>query len=84
MNEQQKKLETLFDLTSHPGWSVLGKDLEDRVEALKEGLATNESSTYELGLVHGHIKVYRELINLRNLIEMVLKDQQDDGEAIAV
>ncbi len=80
----REKLETLFDLTSHVGWKVLGEDLEKRVEALKEGLASNESTSYQLGLAHGHIKVYREMISLRSLVEMILKDMQEDEQAAAV
>lgn len=76
--EQRQKLESMFDLTSHPGWKVLGEDLEKRVDALKEGLATREATIYQLGLAHGHIKVYRELISLRDLIEMILKQDQED------
>ena len=82
--EQRGKLEALFDLTSHPGWKVLGEDLDQRVNALKEGLASNESTSYQLGLAHGHIKVYREFMNLRGLIEMVLKQEEEDEQAAAV
>lgn len=78
MNEQKRNLEALYDLTSHPGWKVLSEDLKKRVDALKEGLATNESTVYQLGLAHGHIKVYREFISLRDLLEMIIKQQMED------
>lgn len=88
MSEKRKELELIYDMTSHPGWKVLMKDLEDRVEAMKEGLATNESTAYQIGLAQGHIKVYREIINLRPLLNHVLNEAEaqevEDGEADSV
>lgn len=73
----EQKLEELFEMTNHTGWKLLITDLEDRVDSLKEGLTSNRADEYQLGLAQGHIKVYRELINLRNWTEMVLKEQQE-------
>lgn len=74
----EQKLEELFDMTNHPGWKLLMEDLNERVDALKEGLANNRADEYQLGLAQGHIKVYRELSNLRVMIEQLMKQQQED------
>lgn len=78
MSEEIKKLETLFDLTSHPGWSVLVSDMEDRIEAIKESLTRGEVSAYDLGLAQAHVKVYREIISLRDMIDAAIKQMQED------
>jgi hypothetical protein len=83
--EQVRDLELIFDMTSHPGWKVLMKDMQDRVDALKEGMISNESSPYQIGLAQGHVKVYREMIALRAMLEHFLSEKAiDDGEAAAV
>lgn len=68
----------MFDMTAHKGWLVLLEDLERRVESLKEGLATKEATVYQIGLVQGHIKVYREFKNLRAMIELALKENEEN------
>jgi hypothetical protein len=73
-----KGLEEMFDMTAHKGWSILMEDMDRRVDALKEGLATKEATVYQIGLVQGHIKVYRELKNLRSMIEMALKEYEEE------
>lgn len=84
-NEQQRDVELIYDMTSHPGWKVLMKDLESRVDAMKEGLVTNESTPYQIGLAQGHVKVYREMIALRTMLEHFLSEQAiDNVEAVAV
>jgi hypothetical protein len=86
--DQKKELELIFDMTSHPGWKYLCDDLEKRVDALKEGMITNESTPYQIGLAQGHVKVYREIIALRRLLDHVLteKEAQEaaDGQADSV
>jgi hypothetical protein len=74
----EKKLESLFDMTSSPGWKILMEDLTDRVDNLKEAMTVNEASSYQIGLAQGHIKVYRELINLRNMIEIAMDQARED------
>ncbi len=81
---EDKKLEELFDLTNHQGWRFLMEDLVDRVEAFKEGLTRNESSPYQLGLAQGHIKVYREFLNLRAMIELAVEQSKEDVQAVNV
>lgn len=80
---EEKKLEELFDLTNHPGWIFLMEDMYDRVEAFKEGLTRNESTSYQIGLAQGHIKVYREFLNLRAMIELAI-EQNKDGQVANV
>lgn len=86
--DKQKELELIFDMTSHPGWKFLVEDLEARVDALKEGMITNESTPYQIGLAQGHVKVYRELSVLRKFLDNYLsqkaEDEIEDGEAAAV
>jgi hypothetical protein len=83
--EQITKLETLFDMTSHTGWGLLIEDLEERVNAIKEGMLNGELSTYDVGLAQAHVKVFREFINLRKMIDMALRQQQEDAdEAVAI
>jgi DUF438 domain-containing protein len=77
--EDIQKLEEIFDMTSHKGWKILMDDLKQRVDAFKEGLATKEASAYQQGLVQGHIKVYREMDNLRATIELALKQEEEDN-----
>lgn len=84
MNEKQKELELIFDMTSHPGWKCLVEDLTARVDALKEGMIINESTPYQIGLAQGHVKVYREMGNLRGYLEAYLKQQQEDSEDVEV
>jgi hypothetical protein len=77
----------MFDMTSHPGWKALVKDMTDRVDALKEGLVSNESTPYQIGLAQGHVKVYREIIALRDMLDNFLSQQKEDElnvEAVAV
>lgn len=86
-NEQLRDLELMFDMTSHPGWKALVKDMTDRVDALKEGLVSNESTPYQIGLAQGHVKVYREIIALRDMLDNFLSQQKEDElnvEAVAV
>jgi hypothetical protein len=72
-------------MTAHIGWRYLMEDLIKRQDAFKEGLINNEATPYQLGLVQGHVKVYRELNNLRAMIEMALKSQEEeDVEAVNV
>jgi len=78
--ESTKKLEALFDLTSHPGWQYLIDDMEERVDAIKESLTQGEVPAYELGLAQAHVKVYREIINLRTMIELAIKQSQEDTD----
>jgi hypothetical protein len=77
-DEDIKKLEEMFDMTAHKGWAVLMEDLDKRIDAFKEGLATKEATPYQLGLVQGHIKVYRELQHLRQMIEMATKADEEE------
>lgn len=77
--EQLRDLELIFDMTSHPGWKCLVKDLSDRVDAMKEGLINNESTSYQLGLAQGHVKVYRELIVLRDMLDGYLNQIKEDN-----
>lgn len=86
MTEQQKELELIFDMTSHPGWTHLCDDLGQRVDALKEGMITNESTPYQIGLAQGHVKVYRELMALRKFLDQYLSQlkEDDDEQAAAV
>ena len=85
MSEETKKLETLFDLTSHPGWAILTSDMEDRIEAIKESLTRGEVSAYDLGLAQAHVKVYREVIYLRDMMDAALKQlQEDQNEADSI
>lgn len=85
MNDKIRDLELIFDMTSHPGWKILVKDMQERVDALKEGLVSNESTPYQLGLAQGHVKVYREIVTLRDMIEHFLSEQAlDNVEAAAV
>jgi len=79
----EQKLELLFDMTSHPGWLLLVEDLEARVEAMKEGLVRNESSPYQVGMAQGHVKVYREFIHLRTMIEQ-MREQMKDNETDSI
>jgi hypothetical protein len=86
--DKQKELELIFDMTSHPGWKYLCEDLEQRVDALKEGMITNESTPYQIGLAQGHAKVYREIISLRRLLDHVLTEKEaqvaEDEQAASV
>jgi hypothetical protein len=85
--DKQKELELIFDMTSHPGWKCLCEDLEARVDALKEGMITNESTPYQIGLAQGHVKVYREVIALRSFLDNYLSQKAEDDadvEAAAV
>lgn len=84
--EQIRDLELIFDMTSHPGWKCLVKDMSDRVEAVKEGLINNESTPYQIGLAQGHVKVYREISVLRDMLDQFLNQVKEDtdGEAAAV
>jgi hypothetical protein len=86
MSEQLKELELMFDMTSHPGWTALCEDLGRRVEALKEGMITNESTPYQIGLAQGHVKVYREIIALRKYLDQYLSQlkEDEDEQAAAV
>lgn len=85
IDEKVRDLELIFDMTSHPGWKILTKDLLERVDALKEGMITNESTPYQIGLAQGHVKVYREMAALRDMIEHFLSERaSDDVEAAAV
>lgn len=77
-NVQVKKLEQLFDLTSHPGWIMLCEDMQERIEATKEGMTRAEVTAYQQGLANGHIKVYRELIALRRIIEISREQAKDE------
>jgi hypothetical protein len=79
MEDQIQKLETLFDLTSHPGWKILVEDMEDRVDAIKESLTQGEVSAYDLGLAQAHVKVFREIITLRNMVEIAIKQSIEDA-----
>lgn len=74
--DKQKELELIFDMTSHPGWKYLCEDLEQRIDALKEGMITNESTPYQIGLAQGHVKVYREMASLRRLLDHVLTEKE--------
>lgn len=75
----EQKLEELFEMTNHKGWKLLMEDLTDRVEALKEGLVHNRADEYQVGLAQGHVKVYREMINLRVMIEQLQKQYADEA-----
>jgi hypothetical protein len=64
---------------------LLIEDLEERVNAIKEGMLNGELSTYDVGLAQAHVKVFREFINLRKMIDMALRQQQEDAdEAVAI
>jgi hypothetical protein len=82
MMTDEQKLELMFDLTSHPGWKLLIEDLVGRDEALKESLTSQYINEYNLGLVQGTLKVYRELINLRQVLDKVLADYKEDRENV--
>jgi hypothetical protein len=86
--EQIRDLELIFDMTSHPGWKCLVKDMQERIDALKEGLVSNESSPYQLGLAQGHVKVYREIVALRDMLDHFLSEKAiealEDVQAAAV
>ena len=82
MSDKQKELELIFDMTSHPGWACLVDDLEQRVDALKEGMITNESTLYQVGLAQGHVKVYREIIALRKFLDQYLEQIKEDDEQV--
>jgi hypothetical protein len=77
MNEE-KKLEELFDLTNHPGWKLLISDLEERLDVMRDSLTRYEVTPYELGVAQGHIKVYRELKELRRMVELALQQHKED------
>lgn len=77
MTEEQK-IEELFEMTAGKGWQILIADLADRVEAIKDGLSRGEATPYQLGLAQGHIKVYREFIELRRMIEVALQQHKED------
>lgn len=79
MNDE-KKLETLFDLTNHAGWKLLTSDMQDRIEATKDGISRAEVTAYQQGLANGHIKVYREMIGLRHYIELAREQSSEDDE----
>jgi hypothetical protein len=79
MEDQIQKLETLFDLTSHPGWKILTEDMEDRIDAIKESLTQGEVSAYDLGLAQAHVKVFREITTLRNMVEIAIKQSIEDA-----
>jgi hypothetical protein len=81
MNDSQK-LEVLHEMTNVPGWKLLVEDLEARVDALKEGLVNNRSDEYQIGLAQGHIKVYREFINLRVMIDQLQKQYAEEAEDV--
>jgi hypothetical protein len=78
MTETIKKLETLFDLTAHPGWKFLTDDLQERIDAIKEGLTHNEVTPYDLGQAQAHVKVFREFLGLRTLVEHAIRQAQED------
>jgi hypothetical protein len=77
-----EKLEALHEMTNVPGWKLLVEDLEARVDALKEGLVNNRSDEYQIGLAQGHIKVYREFINLRVMIDQLQKQYAEEAEDV--
>jgi hypothetical protein len=79
MNNEVRKLEELFDLTSHPGWKYMIEDMVERIDVMKETLTRNEVTPYELGVIQGHIKVYRELEALRRMIEVAMKQAAEDA-----
>jgi hypothetical protein len=65
-------------MTAHPGWAILTEDLQERVDNIKESMLHGELSVYDVGLAQAHVKVYREIINLRLMVEQALKQAQED------
>ena len=79
-NEQRQQLETIHDLTSHSGWDLVVLECEEKVKNIKEGIVQpGELSGYELGILHGKVMTYNEIINMRRLVRLVLEQETEES-----
>lgn len=76
--ENVRKFETLLDLTSHPGWALLGDEHDYKIEAIKDGFTTFGVSPELLAYGQGRISVYRELASLGPVIRQALESNKED------
>lgn len=77
--EQIRDYETLLDMFSHPGWKLLEKDFEEKIDHLKEGMSNftveNTEKLYAFG--QGRVSVLRDLMSWPNLIRSALEDKNE-------
>lgn len=78
--EDVRKFETLLDLTSHPGWALLGDEHDFKIEAIKDGFTTFGITSELLAYGQGRISVYRELASLGPIIRQALENNKEDVE----
>lgn len=82
--EQLDQLETIYDLTSHAGWDLVVLECDEKVRNIKDNIVQpGELTGYELGVLHGKVMTYNEIVNMRRLVRLVLdqESKDDSGEA---
>lgn len=73
-------LEKIRDTVISEGWQLLMIDVEAKLQALTEAMTNPKNTLDEMRVAQGRIFGYRELLGLPVMIELALKEKEDDKE----
>jgi hypothetical protein len=81
MDERMKaEVEILSELVEHPGWAVLARNTQERIEAFQSGAPFNIRDEADLNFHRGVIATLFDLLALPEKLEAAKASDEDEGE----
>lgn len=80
LNEQEQKyVENMRSMFQTDGWKALTSDMEEKLSIFKDAVLHPELTLDELRILQGRSIVIKEIINLPNMIDAIVKSREEEA-----
>ena len=69
MNEHEAELDALRDLFEHPGWKILMRNTQERIDAFRAGFPFNVQDENQLYFAKGMMAALGSIVSLEEQLE---------------
>jgi len=74
----QAELEKMRDTVISDGWKLLMQDVQKQHDTIRDALGNPAGTIDEIRVAQGRLSVYRELLALPDVIDLTLKQREED------